>query len=72
MLSWVKYLVFIMSFFIPPVGVVSFWVFMGRGEELEDIAKWSFLAAFVGFVVWVIVAAVGGGAHEMFWRGMGR
>ncbi len=72
MLGWVKYLVYIMSFVIPPVGVITFWVFLGRGEELEDVAKWSFLAAFIGFVVWCIIAAVGGTMHQMFWPGMGR
>ena len=71
-MNWVKYLVYIMSFLIPPVGVITFWVSLGRGEELADIAKWSFLAAFVGFIVWVIVAAVGGTMHQMFWHGMGR
>ena len=72
MLGWVKYLVYIMSFLIPPVGVITFWVFLGRGEELEDVAKWSFLAAFIGFVVWCIIAAVGGTMPRMFWPGMGR
>ena len=71
MLGWVKYLVYLMSFLIPPIGVITFWVFMRRGEELEDIAKWSFFAAFIGLVVWCIVAAVGGTTHQMFWRGMG-
>ncbi|HTY81258.1 MAG TPA: hypothetical protein VMB24_00585 [Dehalococcoidales bacterium] len=71
-MKWVKYLVFIMSFFIPPVGVVTFWVMSGRGDELHDIAKWSFFSAFIGFVVWVIVACVGGTVHHMWWNGMGR
>jgi hypothetical protein len=70
-MDWVKYLVYIMSFFIPPVGVITFWVSLGRSVELQEIGKWSFLAAFVGFVVWVIVAAVGGTTHRMFWHGMG-
>jgi hypothetical protein len=72
MLGWVKYLVYIMSFLIPPVGVITFWVFMGRGEELEGIAKLSFFAAFIGFVVWCIVIALGGTMHESLWHGMGR
>ncbi len=71
-MSWVKYLVYIMSFLIPPVGVVTFWVLAGREDELKEIARWSFLAAFVGFVVWTIVCTVGGTTHQMFWRGMGR
>jgi hypothetical protein len=72
MLSWVKYLVYIMSFLIPPVGVITFWVSSGRGKELEEVAKWSFFAAFVGLVVWCIVAAVGLTMHGMFWHCMGR
>jgi hypothetical protein len=71
-MSWLKYLVYIMSFLSPPVGVITFWVFSGRGEELDDVAKWSFLAAFIGFVAWCIVAAVGGSMYQTFWRGMGR
>ncbi len=71
-MSWVKYLVYIMSFFIPPVGVITFWVLLGRGEEPQNIAKWSFLAAFIGFIVWIIIAAVGGTMHRIFWPGMGR
>ena len=71
-MTWVKYLVYIMSFLIPPVGVITFWVSLGREEELADIAKWSFLAAFVGFIVWIIVAVVGGTMYRMFWPGMGR
>jgi len=71
-MSWVKYLVYIISFLIPPVGVITFWVFLGRDIEPKDMAKWSFLAAFIGFVVWIIVAAVGGTMHETLWNGMGR
>jgi hypothetical protein len=71
-MSWVKYLVYIMSFIIPPVGVITFWVFGGRGEVPNEMAKWSFLAAFIGCVVWTILAAVGVTTHRMFWSGMGR
>lgn len=71
-MGWVKYLLYVMSFLIPPVGVITFWVFSGRDGEYKDIAKWSFFGAFVGFVVWVIVAAVGGSMHQMFWHGTGR
>jgi hypothetical protein len=72
MLGWVKYLVYIMSFFIPPLGVITFWVFLGRGEELEGVAKWSFLAAFIGVAMCFIVAVVLGATHRMYWPGMGR
>jgi hypothetical protein len=43
-MSWVKYLVYIMSFLIPPVGAITFWVFGGRDGEPNEIAKWSFLS----------------------------
>ncbi len=72
MSGWVKYLVYIMSFFFPPAGVITFWVFLGRGEELEDIAKWSFLAAFIGAVVFAIIVAITGAGFRMYWPGMGR
>lgn len=71
-MSWVKYLVYILSFFFPPVGVITFWVLLGREEELTEIAKWSFLAAFIGIVVWIIAIVVGGTNYPMFWSGMGR
>lgn len=71
-MGWVKYLLYIMSFLIPPVGVISFWVLFRGDPEYKMLAKWSFFAAFVGFVVWVIVAAVGGTAHHMFWNCFGR
>jgi hypothetical protein len=70
-MSWIKYLVYILSFIIPPVGVITFWVSLGRGGEVQDVGKWSFLAAFIGFIVWCIIAAVGGSMHSFFWRGMG-
>jgi len=46
MLGWVQYLVYISSFFFPPVGFITFWVFSGRDEELAMVGKWSVLAAF--------------------------
>ncbi len=70
-MGWIKYLVYIMSLFIPPVGVITFWVFLRGDDESKELAKWSFLAAFVGFVVWCIIAAVGG-MNRMFWPGRGR
>ncbi len=67
-MSWVKYLVYIMSFLIPPVGVVTFWVFGERDEEPTEIARWSFLAAFIGMVAWAIVFGVGASMERMFWH----
>ncbi|OGO21228.1 MAG: hypothetical protein A2144_06565 [Chloroflexi bacterium RBG_16_50_9] len=72
MIGWVKYLVYIMSFFIPPVGVITFWIFSGRDEESRDVAKWSFLAAFIGLVVCAIIILTFGATHRAFWPGMDR
>ncbi len=68
MLGWVKYLLYIVSFFIPPVGIISLWVFAGRpDEELKMHAKWCMLAAFIGIVVYVILGAIGVSMRD--WRG---
>jgi hypothetical protein len=71
-IGWVKYLLFIMSFIIPPVGVISFWIFAGRDGELKDIAKWALLAAFIGLVAWLVCSILGFTFHRHFWGGMGR
>jgi len=70
-MGWVKWLVYIVSFFIPPFGFVTFWVFSGRQNELEDVAKWSMTAAFIGVVVYVILAALGVTLFGYVWQGMG-
>ena len=72
MIGWIQYLIYIMSFFIPPVGLVTFWVFSGRDEELRTIGKWSALAAFVGLALWAILCAVGFATRHCCWSGMGR
>ena len=55
----VQWLVYILSFFVPIFGFVTFWVFSGRQGELDNIAKKSLIASFIGVVLWVILAAVG-------------
>ena len=56
----IQWLVYILSFFIPPVGFITFWVFAGRqGEELNRVAQWSMVASFIGVIVWIILVAVG-------------
>jgi len=70
-MGWVKWLVYIVSFFIPPFGFVTFWVFSGRQNELEDVAKWSMTAAFIGAIVYIILAALGVTMCGYAWRGMG-
>ncbi len=64
MLGWAKYLLYIMSFFIPPVGVLSMWVFLGRSDELKMHAKWCLILAFFGVVLYVILGAVGVSMRE--------
>ncbi|MFC2044871.1 hypothetical protein ACFLT8_06775 [Chloroflexota bacterium] len=54
-----KWLVHILSFFIPIFGFVTFWVLAGRGDELNDIARNSLIASFIGVILLVILAAVG-------------
>jgi hypothetical protein len=72
-MSWVKYLVYILSFFFPPVGIITLWVLAGRGEEeLTEIAKWSFLSAFIGIIVWIIVSVCVGVNYRIPWSGMWR
>jgi hypothetical protein len=71
-MSWVKYLVYILSFFVPPVGVITFWVLMGRDEELTEIGRCSFLAAFIGIIVWIIVSIFVGINYQIPWSGMWR
>jgi len=70
-MGWVKWLVYIVSFFIPPFGFVTFWVFSGRQNELEDVGKCSMIAAFIGVVVYIILAALGVTLFGDLWQGMG-
>ena len=71
-MGWVKWLAYIVFFFIPVFGFVTFWVFSGRHNELEDVAKWSMTAAFIGAVVYIILAALGVTLFGYtWWQGMG-
>jgi hypothetical protein len=71
-MGWVKWLVYIVSFFIPPFGFVTFWVFSGRQNELEDVGKCSMIAAFIGAIVYIILAALGVTLFGYtWWQGMG-
>jgi len=60
-LQWlqVRWLVYIVAFFLPVFGWVTFWVFSGREPELKVIARGSMIASFVGVILLVILAAVG-------------
>ena len=55
----VRWLVYIVAFFIPVFGWATFWVFSGREPELKIIARGSMIASFVGIIVLIILAAVG-------------
>ena len=66
-MSRVKWLVYILSFFLPVFGFVTFWVFAGREGELSDVARNSMLASFVGVVLLVILAAIGVTIFEIPW-----
>jgi len=63
----VPYLVYILSFFIPLFGFVTYWAFIGREGELKIIAKNSLIVSFAGVVVLVILAAVGVAMFEIPW-----
>ncbi len=55
-----QWLVYILSFLIPPFGFITFWAFSWKPEEeLKCIAKGSLVASFIGVVVWLILTAVG-------------
>ena len=55
----VPWLVYILSFFIPMFGWVTFWVFAGREGELSNLGRGSLIASFIGLVLWTIFVAVG-------------
>ncbi|MFC1955263.1 hypothetical protein ACFLWZ_01820 [Chloroflexota bacterium] len=54
--TWFAY---ILSFFIPIFGFVSFWVFAGREGDTDTVGRWCLIISFIGIVVYVIAAAVG-------------
>ena len=60
-LNWLKvrWLAYILSFFIPIFGWITFWVFSGRGPRLQVIARGCMIASFIGIIVLIILAAVG-------------
>ena len=66
-MSRVKWLVYILSFFLPVFGFVTFWVFAGREGELGDVARNSMLASFVGIVLLIILATVGVTIFDIPW-----
>ena len=71
MIGWVQWLTYILSFFVPPFGVITFWIFSGRDEEQRRVGKWCLVLAFAGVVVWAICGFLGLTFHRFFWHGMG-
>ena len=63
----VKWLVYILSFFIPIFGFITFWVFSGRDGDLDAVARMSLIASFIGVILWIILAAVGVTMFEIPW-----
>ena len=70
-MGWVKWLVYIASFFFPVFGFITFWVLSGREDELQHVAKYAMALAFFGAVVYIIFAALGVTIFDELFRGMG-
>jgi len=64
-MGWSKWLVYILSFFVPIFGFVTFWVFSGRDDELDFVAKKSLVASFFGIVLLIILVALGVSLFEI-------
>jgi hypothetical protein len=70
-MGWVKWLVYIASFFIPIFGFITFWVFSAMGNKGDkEIARWSMVASFFGLVLYVILAALGLTVFSFLWQFM--
>ena len=67
-----KWLVYILSFFVPVFGFITFWIFAGRGDELNVVARNSLIVSFIGVVLLVILAAIGLTMFEIPWGIPGR
>ena len=70
-MGWVKYLVYIASFFVPVFGFITFWVFSGREDEMQEVAKVTMAVAFFGALVYIILAALGMTVFADLFQGMG-
>jgi len=58
-MGWVQWLAYIISFFLPPFGFITFWVLAGKEPELGVVGRNSLIASFIGVIVLIILAAVG-------------
>jgi hypothetical protein len=64
-----KWLVYILSFFVPIFGFITFWInFACHGEEINSTARGALIAGFIGIVIWAILAAIG---ITYTWLGIG-
>ena len=70
-MGWVKWLVYIASFFVPVFGFVTFWVFAGRTDEMQVISKNCMIASFFGLVLYIILASLGVTMFNFLFKGMG-
>lgn len=66
-MGWVKWLVYIASFFVPVFGFITFWVLFGKDEE---ISKNSMIASFFGLLLYIILAAIGVTVFNFLFQGM--
>ncbi len=62
------WLVYILSFFLPIFGFITFWVSAGREGELKTIARNSLIASFIGTILLIILAFVGITLFEVPWH----
>ena len=69
-MGWIKWLVYIASFFVPIFGFITFWVFAGKSDELREISKGAIIAGFFGIVAWIILAILGVTMFNFLFQGM--
>ena len=58
-MGWSKWLVYILSFFVPIFGFITFWVFSGRKDELHTVAEKALICSFFGVILLIILIALG-------------
>jgi len=58
-MGWSKWLVYILSFFVPIFGFITFWVFSARNDELHIVAEKALICSFFGVILLIILIALG-------------
>ncbi|HEX76082.1 MAG TPA: hypothetical protein G4O12_05815 [Dehalococcoidia bacterium] len=71
-MGWVKWLIYIASFFVPIFGFITFWVFAGRTDELHDISRSCIIASFFGLLIYIILGAIGVTMFNFLFQAMGQ